>query len=246
MRVAGAVTLGGVIAVAAPTLTAVHPVRRAVTSRVLPRLHGTSPAAHIALAYDDGPDPASTPQFLDLLAEHWTRATFFLLGEHVVREPALVRRMADEGHELGVHGWTHRCAAFIGPRRLAAELNSAKDAIEQAGGIPVRWYRPPYGVSTTPSLLAARNVGLTTLLWTAWGVDWRRGRTAEQVVDAVTRDLRPGGTVLLHDTDRASTPGSWRTTLAASRILLDRFSADGARVGPLADHWPTRGRSDHP
>lgn len=70
MKVAGVVTLGGVIAVAAPTLTAVHPVRRAVTSRVLPRLHGTSPAAHIALTYDDGPDPASTPQFLDLLAEH--------------------------------------------------------------------------------------------------------------------------------------------------------------------------------
>ena len=246
MRVARAVTLGGVIAVAAPTLTAVHPVRRAVTSRVLPRLHGISPAAHIALTYDDGPDPASTPQFLDLLAEHSTRATFFLLGEHVVGEPGLVRRMADEGHELGVHGWTHRCAAFIGPRRLAAELNSAKDAIE-AGR---RHSRPvvPAAVRRGHDAVPARGpeCRLTTLLWTAWGVDWRRGRTAEQVVDAVTRDLRPGGTVLLHDTDRASTPGSWRTTLAASRILLDRFSADGARVGPLADHWPTRGRSDHP
>lgn len=239
MSLAEAVALGGVIAVATPALTAVHPLRRAVTSRVLPRLHGVAPGGHIALTYDDGPDPASTPRFLDLLAEHSTRATFFLLGEHVVREPALVRRMADEGHELGVHGWSHRCAAFIGPRRLATELNRTKDAIEQAGGLPVRWYRPPYGVSTTPTLLAARYVGLTTVLWTAWGVDWRPGRTAEQVADAVTRDLRPGGTVLLHDTDRASTPGSWRTTLAASRVLLDRFTAAGAHVGPLADHWPT-------
>ncbi len=239
MNRAALAAASGTLVWMAPALLGIHPLRRALMSEALPRLHGVSRGPHISLTYDDGPDPAATPRFLDLLAEYRAHATFFLLGEHAEREPDLVRRIVDEGHEIAVHGWTHRCVVAIGPRRLTAELRRTRHLLEQLGDRPVRWYRPPYGVLTTPSLVAARRAGLSSVLWSAWGIDWRRGRTPQNVVDTVVGDLRPGGTILLHDTDRTSTPGSWETTLSASRTLLDRFHGDGVTVGTLSDHWAT-------
>lgn len=242
---AGGIVAGGAAAAAAPAVAALQPVRRALTPRVLPdRLSGISPAHHVAVTFDDGPDPASTPAFLELLAAYDVRATFFLLGRYAAREPALVRRMAEAGHELAVHGWTHRCVARVGPRRLLVDLQATRRVIEERSGTQVRWYRPPYGVLTTPALVAARAAGLHTVLWSDWGVDWRRGRTPAQVITTLTRGLRPGATVLLHDTDRTSAPGSWRTTLAATEQLLDLLAARRLPAGPLREHWPAveRGR----
>jgi peptidoglycan/xylan/chitin deacetylase (PgdA/CDA1 family) len=148
-----------------------------------------------------------------------------------------LRRLAEEGHEVAVHGWTHRAVVGIGPRRLARELRATIGVLESLTGRRPRWYRPPYGVLTTPALAAARSAGLRTVLWSDWGVDWRRGRTPAQVLDTVTRGLRPGGSVLLHDSDRTSTPGSWRTTLATTGPLLDLLDSREIPVGPLAEHW---------
>lgn len=229
---------GGAVALAgAPLPASVQPVRRLLTPSLIPtRLSGVTDRHHVALTFDDGPDRDSTPYFLDLLAQHGTRATFFLLGRHAAEAPALVRRMVGEGHELGVHGWTHRCAVAIGPRRLARELRATRRVLEQVGGRPVRWYRPPYGVLPSHALVAARSAGLETVLWSEWGVDWRPDRSPEQVVTTVRRRLRPGGTVLLHDTDRTSAPGSWRATLGATELLLSHLADDGVPVGPLAEH----------
>jgi peptidoglycan/xylan/chitin deacetylase (PgdA/CDA1 family) len=228
---------GAVVLAGAPLVASVQPVRRLLTPALLPdRVSGVSSRHHVALTFDDGPDRDTTPSFLDLLARHDTRATFFLLGRYAAQEPALVRRMVAEGHEVGVHGWSHRCVARIGPRRLTEDLRASRRVLEQVGGQPVRWYRPPYGVLTTHALTSARAAGLTTVLWSAWGVDWRRDRSPEQVVTTVARALRPGGTVLLHDTDRTSSPGSWRTTLAATERLLARWADQGLPVGPLGEH----------
>jgi peptidoglycan/xylan/chitin deacetylase (PgdA/CDA1 family) len=230
-----AATATGATAVvqAAPALTSIAPLRRLL----VPRLSGRSNRHHIALSFDDGPDPASTPHFLDLLADHEVLATFFLLGAHAAREPGLVRDLADAGHELAVHGWTHECLALVPPRRLTAELTRTREVLEDTTGAAVRWYRPPYGVLTAAGVWAARRAGLQTVLWSAWGVDWSAGATPSTIVHRVSRAVRPGGTVLLHDTDRTSAPDSWRRTLVATATLLDRWRADGIPVGPLHEHW---------
>jgi peptidoglycan/xylan/chitin deacetylase (PgdA/CDA1 family) len=230
-----AATATGATAVvqAAPALTSIAPLRRLL----MPRLSGRSNRHHIALSFDDGPDPASTPHFLDLLADHEVRATFFLLGAHAAREPGLVRDLADAGHEVAVHGWTHECLALVPPRRLTAELTRTREVLEDTTDAAVRWYRPPYGVLTAAGVWAARRAGLQTVLWSAWGVDWSAGATPSTIVHRVSRAVRPGGTVLLHDTDRTSAPDSWRRTLVATATLLDRWRADGIPVGPLHEHW---------
>ena len=235
-RLVGTAALLSAAAEWGPALTSLAPARRAV----LPLLSGRSARPHVALTYDDGPDPASTPRFLDLLAGHGVRATFFLLGEHVVRHRELTLEMAAAGHELAVHGWDHQCLAWKAPGRLTDELRRSRHALEDLTGRPVHWYRPPYGVMTGRGLRAAHRAGLRTVLWSAWGRDWTRGATPDSVTRTVSAALEPGGTVLLHDTDRTSAPGSWRTTLAASERLLSGWAARGLEVGPLREHWSSQ------
>ncbi len=237
MRVAARSATGVVGTAAAlqalPALSSIAPLRHAV----LPRLSGRSDRHHIALTFDDGPDRRSTPYFLDLLAQRDVTATFFLLGAQAARETSLVRDIAEAGHEVAVHGWTHRCLALVPPARLAAELVRTREMLEDLVGSSVRWFRPPYGVLTAAGIWSARRAGLQTVLWSAWGVDWSASATPQTIVDRVTRAVRPGGTVLLHDTDRTSAPDSWRRTLTATATLLDRWGGAGIPVGPLREHW---------
>lgn len=233
-RLAAALGVGGLTLAASPALTAIGPLRR----RVTPRLSGASSARHIALTFDDGPDPVSTPAFLDLLANQQCSATFFVLASQAVAHPGLIRRIRDEGHELAVHGWTHRCTLAASPVRLTQELRAAQHAVEDISGVGVFWYRPPYGVLSTEALLTCRTLELTPVLWTAWGREWVRTATPPTIVATVQRTLRAGGTILLHDTDLHAPHGDWRRTLRATgRLLSGPLGA--AAVGPLRDHWPS-------
>ncbi|MCW2765480.1 MAG: polysaccharide deacetylase [Nocardioides sp.] len=222
-----------IAAQSAPALSSVPWVRRTLT----PRLAGISRSVHLALTYDDGPDPVSTPHFLDLLEHHRRSATFFLLGEHAAAYPDLVRHMTRLGHEVAVHGWDHRCLAAKRPGRLLDELKRTRGLLEDITGAAVRWYRPPYGVVTSEGLLAARAAGLQTVLWTAWGRDWTASATPQSIRRTVLRSLKPGGTVLLHDTDRTSAPLSWQNTLRASSDLLDDWTRQEVPLGSLSEHW---------
>ncbi len=232
------VAAAGMTALALPSALSIGPVRAALTPALAPpRLSGISDAHHVALTFDDGPDPASTPLFLDLLDRLGVRATFFLLGRHVAGNEDLVRRTADAGHELGVHGWDHRPVVLHGPRALREGIVRTRGLLEGLAGRPVRWYRPPYGLLTPASWYAARAAGLDTVLWSAWGRDWSRQATHASVFRLVMRDARPGGTVLLHDSDRTSAPASWRSTLVATGLLVSAWREQGIGVGPLAEHW---------
>lgn len=208
------------------------PPRRWLT----PVMAGRSRRSHIALTFDDGPDPVSTPLFVDLLAQFGIRATFFLIGERARAYPDTVRLLAERGHEIAVHGWTHRCVATLRSGRLTDEICRSGDLVAELSGRAPRWYRPPYGITTVGATRAARAAGLQPLLWTAWGRDWSRRAGTDSVVRTVGRTLTPGGTVLLHDTDAYSAAGSWRTTLAATEALLEGWSAEGLAVGPVSEH----------
>jgi peptidoglycan/xylan/chitin deacetylase (PgdA/CDA1 family) len=231
MKAATALVAAGV-AHAAPSAAFIPGLRR----RFLPGLAGVGDSEHVALTFDDGPDPRSTPLFLRLLAEHDVRATFFLLGEQVFRSPDTARRIVEAGHEIALHGWDHRCLLRRGPRSTYTDLARACDVIDRTVGVRPHWFRAPYGVFSTASLVAARRLGLAPVLWTCWGFDWTRRATGESVFKLVTRDLRGGGTILLHDSDVAASPGAWRSTLAALPRLLAYCDRQELRVGSLGEH----------
>ncbi|WP_433074991.1 polysaccharide deacetylase family protein [Dactylosporangium sp. CA-052675] len=216
----------------APPLTAITPLRRAY----MPHLAGVGRPGHVALTFDDGPDRRSTPHILRILREHDVRATFFLLGSMLAEDPQLGRELVDAGHEVAVHGWHHRLLLRRGPAATELDITRARMLIASVTGRAPRWYRPPYGVFTLAALRACRRQRLTPVLWTAWGRDWEARATPDSIVRTVTRRLSGGGTLLLHDTDVTSAPGSWRRTAAALPELLAWARERGLSVGPLAEH----------
>ncbi len=220
---------------AAPSLLALSWLGRHVT----PGLAGVGPTGHVALTFDDGPDPASTPRFLDALDRLGWGATFFMLGEMVRAAPGLAAEVAAAGHEVAVHGDRHRSQLRTRPATLAADTLRARDAVASATGIEPVWFRPPYGTLSLGGWRAAHRLGLRTVLWTAWGRDWRAEATGETVAADVLAGFVDGGTVLLHDSDCTSAPRSWTATLDALPRLADAFATTGLRVGPVGDHGIT-------
>ncbi len=226
--------VGGVaaLAYAVPSVTTLRRLR----IRATPVLAGVGAPDHVALTFDDGPDPASTPQFLDVLAELDIRATFFVLGMMLERAPDLARRMTDAGHELAVHGWDHRPMLLRGPSSTYEQLHRTRALITVVTGREPRFVRPPHGILSTGFLLAARRLKLTPVLWTAWGKDWTSTATPLTVLDTLAPDLRGGCTVLLHDSDCTSAPNAWRSALGALPEFAARCHDLGLCVGPLAEH----------
>jgi len=229
----GGVLLAAGLAVAqgGPGITAIGPVRR-----WFPALAGHGMAGHVALTFDDGPDPGSTPRFLDMLAQRGVRATFFMLGSLVSCEPRLAAEVAAAGHEIAVHGWEHRYMTVRGPRASRDDLARARDTIAEATGTAPRFFRPPYGVLSGGALLAARRLQLTPLLWTCWGREWVPGATPGSVQATVIGGLDGGGTVLLHDSDAASPHGASRLALTALPRILDECAHRNLRVGTAGEH----------
>ncbi|SHM49370.1 polysaccharide deacetylase family protein [Streptomyces yunnanensis] len=230
---ASATVLPGLAALhAAPVVSTFGPLR----NTAMPRLAGQGRPDHVALTFDDGPDHLSTPHFLRLLESRGIHATFFLLGSMLLRSRGLAKEMAAAGHELAVHGWHHRPLLLRGPRATWDDIARARDAVADVTGRPPALFRPPYGVMTTAAHLTCRRLGLTPVLWTCWGEDWRQRATAHSVRNTVLQDLRGGGTILLHDSDCTSATGSWRTTLRALPRILDTCQARDWHVGPLREH----------
>jgi peptidoglycan/xylan/chitin deacetylase (PgdA/CDA1 family) len=233
---AAAVVAGGLaLAHAAPAVTAIQPLEP-LRTRLFPGYTGQGDPGRVALTFDDGPDPLSTPRFLKLLEARDVKATFFLLGFMLERDPGLGREIVAAGHEVAVHGYLHRPMVLRTPRQTRDDLSRAYDLIAGATGETPRWYRPPYGIATTSALRTARSLGMAPVLWSSWGLDWRAGATGTSVFDTVTGNLRGGGTILLHDSDCTSTPASWTATLSALPRLLDHCEEQGWKPGPLAVH----------
>jgi peptidoglycan/xylan/chitin deacetylase (PgdA/CDA1 family) len=217
----------------APAAVRLPPVRRTLARRTAG--YGTDPG-HLALTFDDGPDPRSTPYVLDALDELGARATFFLLGVMLDRTPALGRELVLRGHEVAVHGWHHRPQWYPNPARDLRELRRATEAVTDLCGARPIWYRPPYGVLTAGPALAARRLGLRSVLWTAWGRDWTAEATGASVYATARPGLSGGATLLLHDSDCTSAHDSWRATLAALPLISAHCRDRALTLGPLRDH----------
>lgn len=227
----------GVAAVAAAGWAGPALLRARVLRAVAcPALAGQGRPGSLALTFDDGPDPDGTPAVLDALHRLGWTATFFMLGAQVARYPEVAARVVAAGHEAAVHGFSHRNHLARGPGDVRRDVARAAAVVTAATGMRPTWFRPPYGVLTWGSLAAARRAQLHPVLWTAWGRDWE-ARSPAQVAYTVGRQLRPGGTVLLHDSDCAARAvGSWQTTVQTLPRLAELADRLGCTVGPLRDH----------
>lgn len=155
----------------------------------------------IALTFDDGPDDDSTPAVLDALEQAGIRATFFVVGEQLMRHHGIARRAAMAGHELALHGFSHRRHTELIPPDARDEIPRGVGAFEAVTGSKPRFFRPPYGQFSEHSYKACEAMGLQPVYWSAWGLDWEE-IGADRIADLVIRDLAPGAIVVLHDSPR--------------------------------------------
>lgn len=221
--VAGALAGAAVIAYMAPGLSGALPLVRGplgVEDR-------TASGEGFALTFDDGPHAEGTPAVLEILAAAGVRATFFLVGEQVRRDPQLAGEIVAAGHGIGLHCDRHRNLLRLTPWQVREDLAAALASIEDATGVSPTLYRPPYGVLNAAAVAIASRRGWRTLLWSDWGRDWERRATPESITRLLTRNASAGAVLLLHDADDYSAPGSWRRTAAALPGVLATLSARG-------------------
>lgn len=163
-------------------------------------VRGSAERGEIALTFDDGPNPETTPRVLALLAEHGARATFFVVGEKALAHPALVRAIAEAGHAVGIHGHVHdRLYALRSARSVERDVARAVLAVESALGVAPTLFRPPVGFVSGAVAVAAERAGLTLVGFSTRTRDGRAGAAPAAVLARATRGVEDGAILLLHD-----------------------------------------------
>lgn len=190
--------------------------------------YGKSKAKEVVLTFDDGPDPAYTPQILDILDKHHIKGTFFVVGENALLHPKLVKRLHEEGHELGNHTFTHPDIASISPLRTKIELNANQRLIQEITGHSATLFRPPYvadaNLSTKKDLLPvmrAQEMGYTTVGELIDSHDWQQ-LSSKEIVKQVLKQLPEGNVILMHDSG-----GDRSNTVKALPIIIEELKKRG-------------------
>jgi peptidoglycan/xylan/chitin deacetylase (PgdA/CDA1 family) len=182
----------------------------------------------MALTYDDGPNDPHTLRLLDLLAKHEAKATFFLIGKYVRQRPEIARAVLAAGHEIGNHTDSHPNLIFVSASRLRQELEDCSKTLEDALGIRISLFRPPFGGRRPNVLRTARAMGMQPVMWSVTAYDWS-AKSPEAIVDKVTRQVdsrhKPQAEiVLLHDGGHLAFGTDRGHTIEATRRLLERYA----------------------
>ena len=180
----------------------------------------------IALTYDDGPNDPHTLKLLEMLAKHEVRATFFMIGRYVRQRPDIARAVATAGHVIGNHTFTHPLLTFESASATRSELEVCRNALHDAVGEHSNLFRPPFGGRRPATLRVARELGLQPVMWNVTGYDWNAPPAAE-IIGKVSRRVRGGDVILLHDGGHREMGADRSQTVIASDELIRRYKGEG-------------------
>ncbi|MFM8363546.1 MAG: polysaccharide deacetylase family protein [Verrucomicrobiota bacterium] len=199
------------------------------------RMGGHGPE-RVCLSFDDGPDPRWTPQILDILKERGVKAAFFVVGKNAELHPDLIRRIADEGHEIGNHSFTHSNLAALPESMVKVELNATQRLIESLIGKSTTLFRPPYNADSHPSdaaelapIRVAESLGYMTVLENIDPCDWQEPAPGE-LLRRIKEQRHSGNIILLHDSG-----GDRSSTVAALPAILDYLEERGDKIVSLSE-----------
>ena len=180
----------------------------------------------LALTYDDGPNDPWTPRLLEVLARHGVHATFFMIGGYAAARPELARAVAEAGHEIGNHTFTHPNLVFASGARLERELRDCDRALTDALGAHSRLFRPPFGGRRPGTLSSVRRLGYEPVMWSVTGRDWKLD-SAAAIEQQVAPRTRAGDVILFHDGSHHAFGADRGATVAATDALIRRFRDQG-------------------
>lgn len=179
----------------------------------------------VALTFDDGPDPLYTGSLLDVLKEKNVKATFFVLGENVEKNPVLFKRISVEGHEIGNHGYSHSYTTS----QFIRELDRTDEVIYQIIHQHTTFYRPPGGIISKSLVEGVNDKGYILTLWSIDSNDWRNpGPT--RIVRNVVKSSFPGAIILLHDGGEKR-----EQTIKALSSIIDQLEQQGYRFVTVSE-----------
>ncbi|MFD5625335.1 MULTISPECIES: polysaccharide deacetylase family protein [unclassified Streptomyces] len=202
-----------------------HGPQRARPARALvrhePFLRMSGRGRSMVLTFDDGPDPRYTPDILSTLREYDVRAMFFVCGEMAVDNKDLLREMADDGHVVGNHTWSHPLLTKLSRSAIHAEMERTCKVIDDTFGEPPAWFRAPYGAWNRAAFQLGAELGMEPLAWTVDTLDWTSPGT-RTIVGRVEKGAAPGVVVLSHDAG-----GDRSQSVRALRDYLPRLLDSG-------------------
>lgn len=153
----------------------------------------------VALTFDDGPNPNTTPIALELLKKYNAKGTFFMVGKAVAGNEEIIKQVVAEGHQIGNHSWSHPLLTKISLEQAKSQINDTTEALKKASGQDVHIMRPPYG-GINAAIQAA--VDQSFILWDVDTLDWKNRNTASIMKEV--RKARPGSIILMHDVHQTS------------------------------------------
>ena len=180
----------------------------------------------LALTYDDGPNDPHTLRLLEVLAKHNVKATFFLIGRYVRQRSEIARELAAAGHTAGNHTSSHALLTLKGQAEIRRQLSDCRAALSDAIGEHSNLFRPPFGGRRPAVLRIARQLHLEPIMWSVTGYDWD-APLAEIIERKVTRQIRGGDVILLHDGDHRQMGADRSQTVLATDRLIDRYKTEG-------------------
>jgi peptidoglycan/xylan/chitin deacetylase (PgdA/CDA1 family) len=225
----------GIIAAAVLAHTAPFPFLLDVTDQTLWRMPSTAPPI-IYLTFDDGPNPAATPQLLNVLRKHDVAATFFVIDKHITNETLpILRRTFDEGHAVALHSHTRKLM-FANYAAVAATLQEAAARIEVLTGFQTcRVFRPHAGNRSVMMLIGASRAGYTVVGWgwMLWDFNWFRKKTADALVPRFVSRASPGDIVVIHDGHHENPRADRLYAVETVDRVIPELKARGFRFGTI-------------
>ncbi|MBL8176699.1 MAG: polysaccharide deacetylase family protein [Bryobacterales bacterium] len=233
----------GVLGVAAAAAGTMAYAVRGRSATLLAPSHWRGPAGRraIAVTFDDGPSE-STPELLDVLDEHQARCTFFPIGRNIERLPEIAKELARRGHEVGNHSYTHSPFYLRHPQFLEDEIAIAQDVVEGVSGQRPVWLRVPYGCRWFGLKDAQQRHGLTGVMWSGNGLDWKK--SAKAVHARLKGAARSGAILLLHDGRERTLRPDIRNTIEAVRRLLPELREQGYHLCTVSELLCQKQRSN--
>jgi peptidoglycan-N-acetylglucosamine deacetylase len=180
----------------------------------------------IALTYDDGPNDPHTLKLLDVLAKHNVHATFFMIGRYVQQRPDIARAVAQAGHVVGNHTFTHPLLIFKSQLETRTELLDCRSALHDAIGGHSSLFRPPWGGRRPATLRIARDLRMETVMWNLPSRDWKN-LPAAAIEKNIARRVRGGDLILLHDGSHRAMGADRAQTVIATDNLIRRYKDEG-------------------